>query len=219
MLAVRRVARRAERSETRPAIARCISAKFPRRPVPASTSRTLLEIDADDARWSLAVAQVHTGELEQAWHTLNSSGAVIRATTPGRTHYLLELTRRFAGAERVACTALDAIKAFPDDHEVHAAALNALTLGPVMYDLAEGVGGEISAAWSSFIERYPDSRYFSAYALREGENPFAKCAQERPGRRHLTSRKGVRQDTHYRRRAFAVGASRVLRHMRCTGVG
>lgn len=144
-------------------------------PKVATTSRTLLEIDADDddARWSLAVAQVHTGELEKAWHTLNRSGAVIQATTPGRTHYLLELTRRFARAERVARTALDAIKAFPDDHEVHAAALNALTLGPDMSDLAEGVGGEISAAWSSFIERYPDSRYFSAYALREGENPFA----------------------------------------------
>jgi predicted nucleic acid-binding protein/tetratricopeptide (TPR) repeat protein len=141
----------------------------------ASTSRNLLEIDADDddARWALAIAQVHTGELEQAWHTLGRAGTVVRAATPGRCQYLLELTRRFADAKQVARTALEAIKVFPDDHDVQAAALNALTLGPDLSGLAEEVGGEITAAWSSFFERYPDSRYFSAFALREGENPLA----------------------------------------------
>ena len=144
-------------------------------PKVASTSRSLLEIDADDddARWALATAQVHTGELEQAWHTLGRAGTVFRATTPGRCQYLLELTRRFADVENVARTALEAIKTFPDDHEVQAAALNALTLGPDLSGLTEEVSGEITAAWSSFFERYPDSRYFSAFALREGENPLA----------------------------------------------
>lgn len=143
-------------------------------PKAAGTSRSLLELDADDddARWSLVIAQIHMDEMGQGWQTLNRGGTVIRAATAGRTQYLLELTRRFADAECVAHTALKAIKAFPDDHEVQAAALNTLTLGLDLSDLVEEVGGEISAAWSSFFERYPDSLYFSAFALREGENPF-----------------------------------------------
>jgi hypothetical protein len=32
---------------------------------------------------------------------------------------------------------------------------------------------QIAAAWASYIEKYPSSRYFSAFALIEGENPFA----------------------------------------------
>jgi len=155
-------------------------------PKVASTSQSMLEIDAgdDDARWALAIAQVHIGEFEHAWNTLNRGVTAIQATTPGRFHYLLELTRRFGDAERVARTALGAITRFPDDHEVHAAALHALALGPDLSDLAEDVSGEIAAAWSTFFERYPDSRYFSAYALSEGENPFADIEEAERTRAH-----------------------------------
>jgi hypothetical protein len=144
-------------------------------PKVARTSRALLEIDPDDedARWFLAMAQFHTGEMEAAWHTLNRAGTLPPAALAGRACYLLELMRRFGDAELVARTALDAIKAFPGDQDVHAAALNALVQGPDLSGLAEQVGGEITAAWASFIEQYPESRYFTAFALREGENPFA----------------------------------------------
>lgn len=145
-------------------------------PKVARTARDLLELDThdEDARWSLTIAQAHCGEMDEAWHTLNRHGPVITATTAGRAVYLLELARRFADAERVARTALKAVEAFPDDQVVHAAALNALALGPDMSALGEQISGEITATWSSFLERYPDSRYFSAFALQEGHNPFAE---------------------------------------------
>lgn len=141
----------------------------------ALACRALLEIDEndEDARWSLAFAEFHEGEAKQAWRTLKRVG-VAEAATPHRAMFLLELARRFSDAEGIAQTALAQLRAFPQDEDVQAMAINAVTMRADRAELPDDVGREVSEAWSAFLERYPESHRFRAYAVHDDENPLAE---------------------------------------------
>ncbi len=138
--------------------------------------RALLEIDPndDDARWNLAFAQYRSGEPQDAWRTLNRASVTMEATTANRAMFLLDLARRYTDATRVAQTALTMLRAFPDDRYVHAAAINAVTTRADRSDLPDDIGAEVSAAWSSFIDRYADTELLTAYAIGDAANPLAE---------------------------------------------
>lgn len=143
----------------------------------ATACRALLEIDHndDDARWQLALAQFRDGEIREAWLTLNRASIAMEASTPHRALFLLELVRRFTDANRVAQTALAMLRAFPDDHEIHAAAIRAVTMRVDRAELPDDIGLEVTAAWSSFFERYPNSDILIRYSISDdSDNPLAE---------------------------------------------
>ncbi|NJP34791.1 tetratricopeptide repeat protein, partial [Micromonospora thermarum] len=149
-------------------------------PKVATACRALLEVDPndDDARWNLAFARFRSGELHDAWRTLNRSSVAAEVSTPHRAIFLLDLVRRYGDATRVARTALEMLRAFPDDQGVHAAAINAVTMRADRADLPDDIGLQVTAAWSSFIERYPDSEVMTRYTIHEGDNPLAEIESQ-----------------------------------------
>lgn len=139
--------------------------------------KALLEIDHndDDARWQLAFAQFRSGEVREAWLTLNRASIGMEASTPHRALFLLELVHRCADSTRVAQTALAMLRAFPDDQDIHAAAIHAVTMRADRTELPDDIGREVTAAWSSFFERYPNSDKFIRYSISfDDENPLAE---------------------------------------------
>ncbi|GIG67348.1 hypothetical protein Pen01_36430 [Phytomonospora endophytica] len=141
----------------------------------AAVCRGLLEIDEqdDDARWSLAYAEFRNGEDRRAWETLRRLGS-LRASTKHRAIFLLELARRFSDSEEMARTGLSQLQAFPDDEDIHAAVIHAISMRRDNADLPADVSREVSAAWSTFLELYPESTHFTAYTLPEDDHPLAE---------------------------------------------
>jgi tetratricopeptide (TPR) repeat protein len=141
----------------------------------ATTCRVLLEIDLNDekARWVLAYALYREGESQQAWQTLQRASTAPNVTTTLQARLLLDLSRRYAEAIDVARTALAMLQAFPDDQDVHAAVIGAVTLRADRADLPDDIGSEVTAAWQSFLDRYPDSDRFTRYTLHDDGNPLA----------------------------------------------
>jgi tetratricopeptide (TPR) repeat protein len=145
-------------------------------PKVATACRALLEIDShdDDARWSLALAEFRHGEPQDAWRTLNRPGMVENVSTPHRAIFLLELVRRFASAVDVARTALVMLRSFPEDHDVHAAAINTVSLRTDRAELPIDLNTEVSAAWSEFFTKYPDSLVLTKFNIRDDGDPLAE---------------------------------------------
>jgi tetratricopeptide (TPR) repeat protein len=143
------------------------------------TCRALLEIDQNDegARWALAHAQYRGGDPQQAWQTFKRAAALPNVITPVQARLLLDLSRRYADAVEVARTALAMLHAFPDDQDVHAAVIGSVTLRFDRTELPEDIGSEVTVAWQSFFERYPDSERFTAYTIHD-DNPLADIEEQ-----------------------------------------
>jgi hypothetical protein len=140
------------------------------------TCRTLLEVDPndEDARWALANAQFRGGDPQQAWQTINRAAVPLTIGKPIQARLLLDLTRRYANAVETARTALASLRAFPDNQDVHWAAISAVTVRSDRAELPDDVGAALTAAWQSFFDRYPDNKYVTRYALGEGGQPPAE---------------------------------------------
>lgn len=142
----------------------------------AKTCRALLEIDQndEDARWGLAYAQFRIGEPQDAWLTLNRPQQIsVTKSTPQRAVLFLELARRFSEAAPLAIIALQILDAYPDDQEVHAAVIVAVTMRVDRTDLPDQIGAEFTSAWASFQQRYPDSTTIETHTLRDDDHPLA----------------------------------------------
>ncbi|MEU3650048.1 hypothetical protein AB0E59_42250 [Lentzea sp. NPDC034063] len=139
------------------------------------TARALLIADPndEDVRWSLAWALHRGGDPDEAWRTLNRVGTRPVPTTPGRAYFLLDLVRRFASADEVARTALAMLQLFPDDQEVHARSIHAVTMRADRDELPDGLGAQVSQAWHAFLHRYPESPLLTAQAF-DPDNPLAE---------------------------------------------
>jgi tetratricopeptide (TPR) repeat protein len=131
-----------------------------------SACRSLLELDDldDDARWNLALCEFRDGSPQEALQTLRRHGEP-QPTTPHRAMFLLDLVRRFCDAPEVARTALAQLRAFPQDEDMHLAAMNAISTRIDRSELPEEVGREVTEAWASFFERYPDSSKVTKYTF------------------------------------------------------
>jgi hypothetical protein len=149
-------------------------------PMVEVTCRALLGIDQNDegARWALANAQYRGGDPQQAWLTLKRATALPNVTTPMHARLLLDLSRRYADAVEVARTALAMLHMFPTDQDVHAAVINSVTMRLDRTELPEDIGSEITAAWQSFFERYPDSERFTPYTIHDDDNPLADIEEQ-----------------------------------------
>jgi tetratricopeptide (TPR) repeat protein len=140
------------------------------------TCRTLLEIDQndEDARWILAHAQYRRGNPQLAWETLNRGLASPQAASPSRAILLLDLARRYASAEVVARTAMEILNAYPDDREIHASVMQSVTFRVDRSDLPESLGLQITSAWESFFDKYPDNTNFIPYKVGSDDNPLVE---------------------------------------------
>ena len=139
-----------------------------------ATARTLLENDPNDQdmRWGLAWAQFRSGDPEAAWRTLKRPAAPLTPRTPTQAFLLLDLTRRYGPADDVAQTALAMLQVFPDDQDVHAAAIGTVTMRTDRADLPDDVNAQITQAWQTFLERYPDNQLLRAHTV-PADNPLA----------------------------------------------
>ncbi|MBM0258116.1 hypothetical protein [Micromonospora sp. 4G55] len=137
-----------------------------------SACRSLLELDDrdDDARWNLALCEFRDGSPKEALQTLRRHGEP-QPTTPHRAMFLLDLVRRFCDAPEVARTALEQLRAFSHDEEMHLAAMNAINTRIDRSELPEEVGREVTEAWASFFERYPDSSRVTKYTFADDTLP------------------------------------------------
>lgn len=145
-----------------------------------TTCRALLEIDQndEDARWALAHAQYRGGDPQQAWQTLKRAAVPPNVTTPTQARLLLALSRRYADAVEVAQTALAMLRAFPDDQDVQAAVMGSVTLRSDRTELPTDIDSELTAAWQSFFERYPDNEHFIAHRIQDNDNPLAGIEEQ-----------------------------------------
>lgn len=140
-----------------------------------ATARTLLENDPNDQdiRWGLAWAQFRSGDPETAWRTLKRPAAPLTPRTPTQAFLLLDLTRRYAAADDVAKTALAMLQAFPDDQDVHGAAIGTVTMRTDRADLPDDVNAQITQAWQTFLEHYPDNQLLQAHTV-PADSPFVE---------------------------------------------
>jgi tetratricopeptide (TPR) repeat protein len=137
-----------------------------------SACRSLLELDDrdDDARWNLALCEFRDGDPREAWRTLRRQGEP-RPTTPHRAMFLLDLVRRFCDAHEVARTALAQLRAFPQDEDVHLAAMDAINMRIDRSELSEEVGREVTEAWTLFFEHFPASSRITKYTFVDNTLP------------------------------------------------
>ncbi len=154
------------------------------------TCRTLLEIDPNDvaARWMLLHAQYRDGDPQGAWQTFKRAGVALAVGTPMQAQLLLDLARRYTDAAEIAGTALAMLRAFPDDHDVHWAAIAAVTARSDRTELPEDLNAEMTAAWQAYFDRYPDSGRSVRYTMQDDDDPIPAEIEEQVRRQALTYR-------------------------------
>lgn len=141
--------------------------------------RALLENDRHDtqARWNLVHAQFRIGDPQGAWGTYSRAPVPMAITIPAQAMLVLELTRRYSNARTVAQVAMAQLRAFAEDRDVQAAAINAVIMRVDRSEIPDEINAEFSAAQEEFFDRNPDSVLPARFAIRlEDDDPLAELA-------------------------------------------
>jgi hypothetical protein len=70
------------------------------------------------------------------------------------------------------------LRSFPDNHDVHAAAIHTVTMRIDQTELPADLGAQVGQAQASFFTRYPDSTALTAVRVRDDGPPLADMAPD-----------------------------------------